>query len=484
LSLHRVDPRFVLSEPVRRAAVLGPLDGWREGLAATGVEVHSETADARIDLVVASPERASEAAATRAPMLILDGRAPGSFDPAPRNVQRLLARPTAAEPALLLPLEQRLPTSYAIAQWSIVDRRWKVARRFVAQHLAAAGLWPRAGSIITTCQRRQALPRIVAEARSLGLPEELEWALSLGKGDVLSRNVFHLFVHGAREPDWVLKFARVPDYVEPFVRDERGLAIAAASGPIVAGHAPRLVGRFTWEGLHASVETAAVGTRLREVLTSPLRRSEKLRFVDTIAGWIVAFGKATAAEPEALELERRRLLDQVIPKWSVAEATHELVTGLPALHPVLQHNDLGSWNVLVRGSDFTAVDWESSRRYGLPLWDLFYFLADALALLDGQATGETRHEHTISLFRGDAPSSELLFRWVRNAVQVLAVPPEAVGRIATLCWLHHSLSHVGRRESLGRYTSSSPSHLHGTELVASRWLADEALRHTWNRWRA
>jgi hypothetical protein len=336
--------------------------------------------------------------------------------------------------------------------------------------------------MVTVCQRRGGAPALVREAGGLGLPSGLNWVLTLGQGDVLSRNVFHLFRRGDDEPEWVLKFARVPDYATPFERDERGLKLAAAAGGAVAARAPRLIGRLTWNGIHASVETAGRGARLREILTSPAPRAEKLRLIDALCGWIVGMGLQTIGSRADLEPERQRLLGEVVVSWAHAGAGPDLVLDLPPLTPVLQHNDLGSWNVLVQRGDFTVVDWESSRAHGLPLWDLLYFLADALALLDGAAEGATRHTHTASLFRGDAPFSPLLFAWVRRAVGELQIPPHAVGRLATLCWLHHSLSHVQRRGSLGRVGETAESTLHGTELVGPAWLSDPTLGPNWTRW--
>ena len=121
---------------------------------------------------------------------------------------------------------------------------------------------------------------------------------------------------------------------------------------------------------------------------------------------------------------------------------------LPA---VLQHNDLGTWNtVWAAPGEFTVLDWESARADGLPLWDLLYFAVDALGLLDGARTAEQRAEHAIRLLRGELPASDTLFDTIRRYVARLAIPAEAVGPLATLCWLHHGLSHVRRGETAGR----------------------------------
>ena len=324
---------------------------------------------------------------------------------------------------------------------------------------------------------------VAAASARFDLPANVRPLLALGQGDALSRNVFHLFPPDSPLPRWVLKFARMPGYAEPFERDERGLRMAASAGGRVAAHAPRLLGRFEHHGIQASVETAAAGSRLRELLLRPGPRDEKLRLVDAVADWIIAVGRETAAEPGSLEYERRRLTEETVTPWRSQGASADLVAALPPLVAVLQHNDLGSWNIVFEESGFQALDWESAREHGLPLWDLFYFLADALAILDGNTAGEERHLHTVRLFRGDLPSSKLLFGWTRRAVAEANVPPDAVGRIATLCWLHHSLSRVGRSATIAAFAKASAQPVHGTERVAAAWLADPALGASWDRWR-
>jgi Phosphotransferase enzyme family len=156
------------------------------------------------------------------------------------------------------------------------------------------------------------------------------------------------------------------------------------------------------------------------------------------------------------------------------------VANLPG---VLQHNDLGSWNVVVDGDEFVVLDWESAQEVGLPLWDTLYFLADALALVDRATDGSTRHEHTTRLFRGDLESSALLFRLIGRSVDALGIPPEAVGPLAALCWMHHAQSPVKRATWLAQHLDATTERTHGTELTAEAWLSDPALGTGWPAWR-
>ncbi|MGZ4417835.1 MAG: hypothetical protein ACXVRV_06640 [Gaiellaceae bacterium] len=479
MSVRRVDARFLLQRPPSTALVLGDLDGWRSALRGLGVEVIDRPADEPADLVVAPAALHGAAEGLGSDLLILEGRC---ARPQTYNSRRFLARPSLEQPSLFVPLDDPVPARYAIERWSVVDTRWKRIRAHAAALLIERERFPRLRSTVTVATRTSTTPHIVAAAQRFGIPDDARWALTLGQGDVLSRNVFHVFPVTADEPEWVIKFARIADYRDPFDRDERGLALAASLPDRLSQHAPRLIGRFQDHGLHASVETAAKGRRLRERLIEPGSRASKLRLVERVADWIVELGRETSGPPEALGQERRRLTEDVVAQWSAEGAPTKLAQSLPPLNPVLQHNDLGSWNIVVDERSFTVLDWESAQEAGLPLWDLLYFLADALAVLDGSIRGEERHLHTIRLFRGELPASRTLFSWTRRAADAASVPYDAVGAIATLCWLHHSLSHVHRTAAINRFTSDTLPPIHGTERVAELWLRDPVLGERWARW--
>ena len=476
-SIRRVDARCVVPWRVRTATVLGNLDAWREGLELVGIEM---TADAEPDLAVAPPALVSEALATGAGAIAVEGGGGRELARAGYHVARYLPRPRIENPTLLLALGHGDAARYAALHASGSRSGWKAARNRVAASLLKRRLFPARGGALTIGLRTPAPPLMVAAAGDLGVPGDAQWFMTLGRGDQLSRNVFHLFEPGAAAPSWVLKFVRAPGYRDPFDRDELGLRLAATSS-VAAAHAPRLVGRFEADGLDASLETAARGELLARLLAGA-SRSEQLRRVEAIARWIVDLGAATRADAAALEPERERLLRDVVPYWTEQGATDDLVRTLPPLSPVLQHNDLGSWNILVDDRSFTAVDWESAREHGLPLWDLAYFLTDVLAPLDAPA-GERPEARVVRLYRGEHPYSQLLFDWVARAVEATAVPPEAVGRIVTLGWLHHGLSHFHRRAALEReqaigYPSPPP-----LERMATVWLTTPGLGPGWDRWR-
>jgi hypothetical protein len=465
--------------------VLDGLEEWRAGLVSAGIEVSDESSERVPPDVVVSPARlADEARYSGARSIIVEGSRERPFRGGDYEARRLLLRPTRERPTLALPLDQRAPVSYALERWSVVDRRWKTARMQAARVLVSRGLFPSwASPVVTVATHAAGPPTLVAAAGELGVPTDVSWFLTFGQGDALSRNAFQLFPAGSDQPEWVLKFARVAGYSERFDSDERGLQLAHASGDVIAAHAPRIVGRFDVDGVHASLETAAAGRRLRDVLVTPGDRSVKLRLIERIGGWILELGRLTQTTPEAMGAERERLRSEVAPRWSELGVHSELVDELPPLAAVAQHNDLGTWNVVVDNGDFVVVDWENVRGAALPLWDLLYFLGDAFVLLDGSSGPEQLPAQMVRLFAGEAPSSPLLFAWVRRAAEAAAVPSDAVGAIATLCWLSHSLSAGAHNVDLATFTPRDPPRLHGLEGVGRAWLAHPALGPSWSAWR-
>lgn len=487
MSLHRIDPRFVLPHPVRRAVVLGELDEWRAGLASAGVDV-CDASSGPADLVVSPGRLAQDAARADARSSIVEGSRGRAFSGNGHRVSRVVLRPTRERPTLALSLDHPAASAYALERWSVVDRPWKNLRMRAARALVQRGHFPSWGSpVVTVATRGAGAPALIEGAHELGVPRDAGWFLTFGQGDALSRNAFQLFRAGADQPDWVLKFARVPGYSKRFDDDERGLRLAIGAGTEIGAHVPRTVGRLEVDGLHASLETAAAGRRLRDVLLTPGDREGKLRLVERIADWILELGSLTRTSPEATEAELDRLRTDVAPYWRDLGIEPTLVDDLPPLAAVVQHNDLGTWNVVTDDREFAVVDWENARPRALPLWDLLYFLADALVLLDLSGADDADPirvpERMARLFAGEAPASRRLFALVRRGVETSTIPYDAVGPLATLCWLSHSRSAGDHNVDIDTLTPTEPPRLHGLEGMARAWMSHPALGPGWSAWR-
>jgi hypothetical protein len=482
MSLRRADPRFALPRFARTAAVLGDLSGWRDGLEQAGVElVEAE----RAELIVAPAAGAAEALASHPGLLVLEGGRPARRLRAEGlSTTVLLPLPDVERAELLLPAGHAGPVRYAVRQWRPGHSARTRVRNALARELIGRGLVPPGRRTVTVASRSRGEPFFVRAAREALDLEAASWFVSFGRwAKRFSRGTIFLFAEHEDEPRWVVKFARIPGLGDIFDRDERGLRLAAGSAGIVAGHAPRFVGRFEVDGLHASVETPARGESLTAALDSSRPASERLAVVEHIAEWLVGVGAETSAPPKALEPELRRLEAEVVPRWAGEGLAQDVIEKLPPVPAVLQHGDVYGENVVLDEiGGFTVLDWESAKEHGLPLWDLFYFLTRAIAALDDLQTEAEREEHFVRLWRGELPSSELFFRWTRRAVAELGIQPEAVGTLATLLWLLYAqLDHdqAAEIEAVEGTAAEQPI----TVLFARRWLSEPGLGPSWDRWR-
>jgi hypothetical protein len=456
---------------------VGELDGWKSALAEAGIG--AERGDGP-HLVVTTPDGCSGALAGGADFVIVVGRGRKRKRPAGWFARRYLPVPSEG-PTLWLPLDAPEASRYALYRWLAPPTRVKRLRNRAVVSLLRT---PGSASLpaVEVMARTDPVPWFVTAAtEKLYGGRPTSWLTTTASGQDY-RGVFHLFESGTREPSWIVKFARGEHLGEPFDRDRRGLALAAAAGGIVSDHVPLFVSALEAEGLRASIETAAVGERLSTWLQSSKSTNVKRAAIERIAAWIVEISLQTAA-PGALDTEKDRLAREVVPLWEPFGAPPNLVDQIPSVAGVLQHNDLWTENVIEDRGDFRVIDWEDARRDGLPLWDLAYFLADALARIDGAIDDAARKSHFVSLFRGELPASELLFRWIRRAAVAAHVPEPAVGPILTAGWMSLVLSHVTRGADAARFQRHGLTQLPPGEFWASLWLADEGLGVNWSAWR-
>jgi hypothetical protein len=480
-SARLADLRFLLPVTAERIFLGDGLQSWAAAYERAGVEVldsdDSEGLYARV--AVTTAEGLGDEIDKAAETLLAVGTNGRRLRSAGYRTLVALTRPTPGAPRLVLPTADRLVRRYAFGPWSAPARRIHRVRNAVLGRLPGAVL--AAGhNLVTLATRSEAplVPFLVQAAIDAGVPGATRWFLALGDGDDLQRGVFYLFADGARSPGWVVKFSRLVRLDDPFAADEAGLNMARQAGPITSAHATRLVARVNVGTIRGAVETAAVGSRLYDVV---LRRGPRsLPLVESIAEWVCAIGEESTTSCEELLPELDRLRERISHNWPSLTGRNPIEL-IPAVGGVLAHNDLGTWNIVVQDDVFTVIDWESARRPTLALWDLLYFLTDALVMFEVGPGRSGYLRRALKLLGGELPESEILFRWLRRGAKSAGIPIEAVGPVATACWLHHASS-----PALRAAAGAEP----GAELtsgvlssVAQPWLEDPRLGVDWPAWR-
>ena len=475
---HRADALFALPELPATARLVGKLPAWERDLGERGIELVSGACD----LAVASPGRIDEALATGAPAVIVDGgrRSPTRLRASGLSVQRLLPLPLESSPVLYLDLDRRRTASYALRHGVSHTERWRVLRNRGVAIMLGAGVFPPVEALVSVGTRAPGPSALVRAAASLGVPGEAGWLMLVSPGSVVRRNALILFAPGAREPAWVLKFSRVPGATAQFDREERGFTIVERAGGALARHAPSYYGRAEVGGHHLSVESAGSGPKLGTLLRRPGSTKRKLDVLEAVADWLIEVARETAAEAPALRPELDRLASEVLPFWGASAAVAEGLERVPAS---FQHNDMGEDNLIVGRAGFVAVDWEWAQPHGLPLGDLLFFACHVLRLFEGALLEEERDPHFEALVTGRAPSSPVLFRWMRRIADAVGISSDAVGPLATLSWLDHAWLSARERRKAEAASGRRLGEAY-TERCARTWLAHPELGPGWDAWRA
>jgi hypothetical protein len=477
---HRADAVFALTRIPRQVAVVGDPPGWRNDLDERGIDIVGP--DDLADALVTTDPGAAEQAAPQTRDVIVDGDPAASSVLRGRAVTRLLTLPVSGSPVAIVDLARRRAAAYGVQHAISHAEAWRAVRNRVAARLVRHGLLPTPNTLITVGGEAGSPALVASACEELGLGQR-DWLMLVSMGAIVRRNAFLLFPLGSDEPAEALKFARIPGYSSQFDREEEAAKlIASVGGGAVAAHAPRHLGRFELDGYHASLETAARGQKLAAFLRRPISRRRKLEVLDTVADWLIQVARETAAPAEALAAERERFEREVLPFWAGRGVDPLLARTLPPIPPTFQHGDFAEENIVVSPEGFVVVDWEFAQRHGLPLADLMFFAVHVLRIVDGRLTEEERDRHFVDVLTGRAPSSPILFGWVRRLVEAVNLPPESVATLVTLNWLGRaklSKEETVRAEALGGVPLADSF----AERASVAWLEHPELGLRWNAWR-
>jgi hypothetical protein len=389
--------------------------------------------------------------------------------------------------------------------WIIVPRRW---RRTAERALGRAGLtpleavlafppWPRAAHLVPLA------PAALRDAgpRHLGLPRAAAWILgslvgvgalrrplrriapscalvaarqpglalwrwlgeldgsgvatatvSLGpRRDARVAVAMRFGAHG-RAPDLVVKVALEQAGVERVLAERRALELlgpaAARAGAAVPIPKPC---PYPWmlacDPLAGRSAAAVLASAPRRLL--PVARE----LADWLARWNAATASRTLASAEMLDELVHGPVGRLAGDGSTSEA---YVRALAALAARLQgqavvvvagHGDLTMANVLTGGPTLSILDWESAIAGGLPLADLWYALADAVA-----RAGRVPHASAVeALVTGARPAPPALARLPAQHAAALGLSADEAALAFHACWLGHAEDELRRGDGERRF---------------------------------
>jgi aminoglycoside phosphotransferase len=279
-----------------------------------------------------------------------------------------------------------------------------------------------------------------------------------------SASVVALVAPTGGEPAIVVKVPRLADGDPGLEREADNLRAAHGSRPGAHGSIPEVLAHEPMGRRAVLAETALAG----RALDPGVVRRDPEAAVALVSTWLLDRVRddvpPDGREVERLVSEPLRRFGRALPgEADLVAATAARVASLTgaALPAVVEHGDLSHPNLLVADGALGVVDWELAEPRGLPLHDLYFFLA-YVAFARRRAR---RLDAQVAAF-------DEAFRpggWGRTAAddhaRRLGLDRDLLGALFVACWARYTVGLLGRLTADGRPVSASTA----AWLRANRW---------------
>ena len=182
------------------------------------------------------------------------------------------------------------------------------------------------------------------------------------------------------------------------------------------------------------------------------------------AQWSIRFTQETSGSRSVLDRETiQREIEQPIASYlsrlrpkgrerDFLAALSERASSFAGLELPLapSHGDFCPANILQRGDRWLVIDWENPLSPGLPLGDLFYFIA-SLDYAEASATlrGNRGRNFSIAYFKDGGAYRDLVRRCFEQAIAELAIPREIMDTLFFAHWVRAALDKLDYLERIG-----------------------------------
>ncbi len=279
------------------------------------------------------------------------------------------------------------------------------------------------------------------------------WGLS-AKGDYSSRKLlFFLFEGNNSQPTYIVKMVRDGIYNYRLDNEAQALNWLHANQVADSETLPQVVFSGHHAGLSIVGESIIAGRPFRNMS----HNTATCPYAQSALDWLVDLGAETKvldiASPSEIAASLYLLLTRFVEVYEPTEDQRAFLVDQierirqseTAVPLVFQHGDPGPWNMFVTpGGRVAVLDWEAAEQFGMPLWDLFYFMR-SYSLDVGEKQGkDDRIPAFTRQFLADTPLSQLFVETLQRYCEVTKLDPSLVEPLFYTCWMHRALKEVTR----------------------------------------
>jgi hypothetical protein len=270
--------------------------------------------------------------------------------------------------------------------------------------------------------------------------------------------LYFLFQPMAEKPVYIIKMVRDTVFNPRLEREHKGLLLLQERRLMPAGTLPEIVFFGHHRDLAIVSETVVEG----EPFDTRSRFDASCRYAHTAVGWLIDLSAHTVVSQPPVDLagSLQQLVDRFCEIYKPSSEHQAYLNHLVArlretlLPAVFQHGDPGTWNLLVTTDDKVAfLDWENATEYGVPIWDLLYFLR-SYCVAAGQKTGNygvlAAFEH---YFIESSPLSPFIIDAFEGYCQRVALDATLVEPLFLMCWVFWAVKQAALVEAVGLQTA-------------------------------
>jgi len=263
---------------------------------------------------------------------------------------------------------------------------------------------------------------------------------------------FLAFLDRNEEPSFVVRILRNPRGKALFLKERDMLLYLAGLGSFLGNSTPRLILCNEIAGKEVLVESVLKGKPMALPMDKegiPKIEQTRINF-ELVSDWLLRFNKETKEkmpnQNQFIEIVRNMIneFQKIFPlskeEINYLEQTAETAKNLKNIDLFLSHGDFCRQNILVSGLKIGIIDWISTKKSSLPLYDFLFFLTNYY-LQERKGYGiESYIQAFQNTFFSPNPYSNLVRKALRGYCQKLGIDSSLILFFLTMFLVEKAVS--------------------------------------------
>lgn len=265
--------------------------------------------------------------------------------------------------------------------------------------------------------------------------------------------IYFLFEKRSQQPIVIVKMTRAREFNYRLENEFKALSHLQAHSFVEPGSFP--------EPLFFDVHNSLALLAQKAVHGAPFRTrtdaTPDCPLAQQALDWLIKLGKSSADRSLATGADVARGLGKLYHRFrEVYQLSNQedafltqqvaiLASSTAGFPLVFQHGDPGTWNILVSPEgQIIFIDWEAGEPFGMPLWDIFYFMRTFASWVSRTQGSRDPMKNFSSNFLQPSPFVEKLRHTLPDYCKGIQLDTDLIEPLFYTCWMHRALKECCR----------------------------------------